>query len=205
MPIFCQKNVHSLKNIVLSCHFFKSSLKTHFRHFHIWSKKRRFYWNYAVVWTNPYLVKATSILLELSYSMDQKTWYNPLFPDLWRKTHSSHAYFLSKKCPFSKIHNAFMPIFCEQNIHSLKKSLSCNFVKFFMKSPHCLAIFGPKKVNSVKLHYIFEQKSQKNALFFLPIFTKQNPLSRASFLWINVNSRKKCSHAYNLSIKRPFS
>ena len=52
MPIFCQKNVHSLKNTVLSCHFFfmKNSLRS-----------------------CPYLVKITSILSKLPYIMGQKS------------------------------------------------------------------------------------------------------------------------------------
>ena len=136
--------------------------KMRFSHAHILSKKRQFSQKHSIVMSFfqifiknplllcPYLVKETSILLKLSCSMDQKTWYNPLFPDFWRKTHSSHAYFLSKKCPFSKIHNAFMPIFCEQNIHSLKKTmLSCNFLKFFMKNPHCQAHIWSKKTSTL--------------------------------------------------------
>ena len=69
MPIFCQKNVHSLK--------------TQCSHAHILSKKRPFSQKHSIVMSFfqifiknplllcPYLVKETSILLKLCCSMDQ--------------------------------------------------------------------------------------------------------------------------------------
>ena len=54
VPIFCQKNVHSLKNVVFSCHFFSNI-------------------TWKTLPSRPYLVKKTSILLKLQYIMGQKT------------------------------------------------------------------------------------------------------------------------------------
>ena len=67
-PIFCQKKVHSLKNTLLLCPYFVKkrpfsqkhnapmsffsnfSWKTPCCHAHIWSKKRQFCQNYAILW-----------------------------------------------------------------------------------------------------------------------------------------------------------
>ena len=42
MLIFCQKNVHYLKNTMLSCHLFQFFMKNPCCHTHIWSKKHQF-------------------------------------------------------------------------------------------------------------------------------------------------------------------
>ena len=50
MPIFCQKNVHSLKNSMFSCHLFNFFMKNPCCHALIWSKKRKFCQNYIILW-----------------------------------------------------------------------------------------------------------------------------------------------------------
>ena len=54
MPIFCQKNVHYLKNTMLSCHLFQ-------------------FFHEKPLLSYPYLVKKTSILSKLHYIMGQKS------------------------------------------------------------------------------------------------------------------------------------
>ena len=50
MPIVCQKNVHYLKNTMLSCHLFLFFMKNPCFHAHIWSKKHKFCQNYTILW-----------------------------------------------------------------------------------------------------------------------------------------------------------
>ena len=81
MPILCQKNVHSLKNTVLSCQIFHEKPPA----------------------AMPIFGKKTAILSKLQYIIGQKV----------------------KGCPFLPIFDvkitAHMPMFCQKNVHSLKK------------------------------------------------------------------------------------
>ena len=83
MPIFCQKNVHSLENTMFSCHFFKFSRKSPCWHSHIWSKKRQFCQNYNTLWA-------------------KKVERMPLCFLFFTKNINCHAYISSKKCPFQQ-------------------------------------------------------------------------------------------------------
>ena len=71
MTIFCQKNVHSLKNKLLSCLYFvkksilSKTLRSHVIFFQIFHEKP--------LLLCPYLVKKTSILSKLHYIMGQKS------------------------------------------------------------------------------------------------------------------------------------
>ena len=51
MLIFCQKNVHSLKNTMLSCHFFFIYMIYPCCHARIWSANCQFCQNYIKLWT----------------------------------------------------------------------------------------------------------------------------------------------------------
>ena len=50
--IFCQKNVHSLKNTVLLCHFFKIFMKNPLLSRPYLVKKRQFSQKYIIIWPN---------------------------------------------------------------------------------------------------------------------------------------------------------
>ena len=73
------------------------------------------------------------------YYGPQKSIECHFFP-VYLKTHCYHAHISSKKkCPFAKNHNAFMPIFCQKNIHSLNTTvLSCHFFEIFTKKSRAL-------------------------------------------------------------------
>ena len=82
IPIFYPKIVHSLKNTVLSCHFFNFFMKNHLLSCPYLVKKRQFWQNYIIGWAKkvnrmpffflfftkksqlscPHFVKKTSIL-----------------------------------------------------------------------------------------------------------------------------------------------
>ena len=107
MSIICQKNVHSLKNLVLSCHFFQLFHENPLLSF-------------------PYLVKNGNSVKTTQYYGSKKSIGYFLFSDFLRKnhssnahicqkkmsillkTHSSHAHNLSKKLPYSQSHSAFL-------------------------------------------------------------------------------------------------
>ena len=50
--IFCQKNVHALKNTVLLCHFFKIFMKNPLLSRPYLVKKRQFSQKYIIIWPN---------------------------------------------------------------------------------------------------------------------------------------------------------
>ena len=120
MPIFCRKNVHSLKTrcTVLSCHSFQTfHQKTPCFHAQDRSKIRQFCQNYTLLWA-------------------KKVNRMPLFSEFSRKNQSSDAHILSKKRPFSKKQTALISIFRQKNAHSLKNIvLSYHFHKSFHKKP----------------------------------------------------------------------
>ena len=162
--MFCQKNVHSLKNTVLSCHFFSSfSWKTPRCQDHIWSKKRYFCENYTIIWA-------------------QKVNRMPFFPIFHWKVTSLMPILCKKNVHYLKTHCFHAHIFCQKNVHSLKKTLlSYNFFKFFMKNPQtCQTHIWFKNVNSVKTTLYYGPKKSKGCIFFRP-FTK-NHFSHAHIL-----------------------
>ena len=109
MPIFCQKNVHSLKNTVLPCHFFQIFMKNPFL-------------------SCPFLVKKMSILSKLHYILGPKSQQGISFFKVFtiklllscsyfvKSVHSlkntllSCPYFV-KKGPFSQKHSVLMSLF----------------------------------------------------------------------------------------------
>ena len=82
MPILVKKNVHCLKNTVLSCDFFLFFMKTP-----------------AVVHM---IGQKTSILSKLHSILVKKSHRMPFFFYFSRKNYCSYVNILSKKCPFSK-------------------------------------------------------------------------------------------------------
>ena len=167
MPIFCPKNVYSLKNTVLTCNFFfKFVMKN-------------------PLLSCPYLVKKTSILTKLYYIMGQKSQQDALFSDFSRKNYYSHVHILSKKPP--KKHIVLMSIFCEKNVHSLKNTvLSCHSFQIFHEKPNSvMPIFVKKNVNSVINTLQYGTKSQQDSLFsdfhekiiaLMPIFCQKTSI-----------------------------
>ena len=148
------KNVHSLKNTVLYCHFFSNFYEKPFCcQAHIWSKK-------------------TSILSNIHYIIGQKSKQEALFfLNFHEKIISLRPYdknvhslknkllscsYLVKKRPFSQKHGSLLSFF--SNFHE-KPMLSCPYLirKLLILS---------------KLHQIMDQKSLQVAFF--PIFTKNH-------------------------------
>ena len=139
MPIFCRKNVHSLRNTVLLCQLKKNHEKPP-----------------AVM---PIFDQKTSILSKQHYIMSQRSQQDALFlrfltkklsllcpyfvkkRPFSKKTHCSQVYILSKKRPFSQKHCAPMSFF--QNFHEKPPAVKtifgqktsilqgCSFTKFW--------------------------------------------------------------------------
>ena len=109
---------------------------------YIQSKKRLFCQNYTLL------------------SWVKKVYKMPFFSDFSRKC--SHADLLSKKRPFFKKHDAFVPIFCQKNVNSLKNTVFiCPFFRYNNEKPAAvMPIFCQKTSNLSKIHYIMGQKSQ---------------------------------------------
>ena len=158
--MFRQKNVHSLKNTVLSCHLFSSFLwKTPCCQAHIWSKKRQFCQNYTIFWV-------------------QKVNRLPFFSDFDGIIICSNAHILQTHRPFSKKHLLLRPYFVQKTCIVSKTQCShVIFFKFFMKNPLLSCPYLVKKTSILsKLHYIMGKKSQLDAHFF-QFFTKKLLLS----------------------------
>ena len=126
MPIFCRKNVHSLRNTVLLCQLKKNHEKPP-----------------AVM---PIFDQKTSILSKQHYIMSQRSQQDALFLRFLTKKLSLLCPYFVKKRPFSKKHTALKSIFCQKNVHSLKNTVFlCHFFKIFMKNPLAVkTIFGQK-------------------------------------------------------------
>ena len=112
----------------------------------------------------------------------------PFFFDFSRKNHCSHAHILPKKRPFSKKHDALMPIFSQKTSILSQKHGSLMSFFFFMKTPCCHAhiwsksqfcqnytILWPKKVNRMPF---FSDFSRKNHLSHAHIWSKKRPFSK---------------------------
>ena len=96
MLICCQKNVHSLKNTVLSCHFFQIFMKTH------------------IVMPIFGQTSVNSVKTTLDYG-PKKSIGCPFFQFL-TKNHYCHSHILSKKPPFPGKQAALMPIFSQKTL-----------------------------------------------------------------------------------------
>ena len=144
MPIFCQKNVSSLKNIALMSFFFKFLMKNLYQHAYNWSKN------------------ANSVKNILYYGPKDSIGC-PFFLDFSRKIDALMPIYCQKNRPFCEKQVALMPIYCQDKVHSLKTlSSRVIFCNFFMKKPHKLFSFARSvKRTSIlsKLHSIMGQKS----------------------------------------------
>ena len=101
---------------------------------------------------------------------------------IW-KSRCSDAQILSKKRPFSKNHNALMPIFCQKIVTSLKNTpISCHFFKIFHKKPNAVIsnLVNKRSILS-ELHYILRATKVIGCPVF-PIFYEKNPCIDANIL-----------------------
>ena len=123
MPMLFQKDVHSLKNTLLSCPYFVETFKskTHFCHAHIWSNNCQFCRNYIILW-----IKKVNRMLFFFF------W---LFTE---KTTLSCPYFVKKTSTFEKIHCSQVHIL-SKNIQSLKNTALMSVFQIFTKTPCCQA------------------------------------------------------------------
>ena len=89
-----------------------------------------------------------------------------------------------------------MPEFCRKNVQSLKNTMFSYhfFFKFCMKNPTLSCPYDQKNVNSINLHYIMDQKSQKTSNLSKTRCSHVNFCS--NFTW-----KTSCSSPY-LVIKR---
>ena len=147
--ILSKKNVHSLKNVVFSCHFFSNI-------------------TWKTLASRSYLIKKN-----LNY-VKTKVYYGPknsigslFFKFLTKKSLLSCLYFVKKR-QFSRKLTALMPIFCQKKRpFSQKHSAPMSFFSnFHEKSLPVMPIFGQKNVNSVKTTLYFGPKKSIGYLFF---------------------------------------
>ena len=126
MPIFCRKNVHSLRNTVLLCQLKKNHEKPP-----------------SVM---PIFDHKTSILSKQHYIMSQRSQQDAHFLRFLTKKLSLLCPYFVKKRPLSKKHTALKSIFCQKNVHSLKKHCApmSFFQNFHEKNPAVKTIFGQK-------------------------------------------------------------
>ena len=94
MPIFCRKNVHSLKNTLFSFHEKPPAVKPNGQKSH------------------------KSVKTTLYYGPKKSKGY-PFFPIFHEKMTARMTIFCQKKYSFSKKHTAIIPIFVQKNVNSL--------------------------------------------------------------------------------------
>ena len=155
MPMLFQKDVHSLKNTLLSCPYFvektsilSKTLCSHiifltFKwkilccHAHISSKTHRFCQNYIILWVE----KVNRMLF--------------FFRFFTEKTPLSCPYFVKKTSTLEKIHCSQVHIL-SKNVQSLKNTALMSFFQNFMKIPLLFVkpIFGQNTSILSKLHFI---------------------------------------------------
>ena len=151
MPIFCQKNVSSLKNIALMSFFFKFLMKNLYQHAHNWSKN------------------ANSVKNILYYGPKDSIGC-PFFLSIFHeKIDALMPIYCQKNRPFCEKHVALMPIFCQKKVHSLKTRFSHVIFQFFYeKTPYFAFIhkIGQKNVNSVKTTLYYGPKELIGCFYF---------------------------------------
>ena len=169
--MFCQKNVHSVKN-TLPCHFFLV-----------------FYEKSPAV--KPIFGKKNVGFVKIALYVGSKKLIGCSFCSAFsRKNHFSHAHILSKIVYSLKTHYSHTHI-SQKNVHSLKNTmLSCVFYfsNFSWKTPAIVHMIGQKMSILSKLHSILGQKSQYDALFsyfsqkklllLCPYFVKKRSFSK---------------------------
>ena len=143
MPMFCQKNVHSLKNTLFPCHFFQIFNEKSLPVMPIFGKN------------NVNSVKTTL------YYTPKKLIGHLFFSEFSQKILLSCPYFIEKR-PFFKKHTVFTPIFCKKCQFAQKHSVLTSFVQNFHEKPllYLMPIFDQQTSILSKLHYYMGQKSQ---------------------------------------------
>ena len=136
--MYPKKNPNSVKNTLVSCHFFPlfqiiTALMPIFYKRNVPSKKYRVLFLY---FSRKNHFSYAHILLEKRPPAKNKLLLCPFFPKFNEKLLLSCPYSVKRRS-FSKKHAALMPIFCQKNVHSLKKRYSrlIFFSFFFMKNP----------------------------------------------------------------------
>ena len=138
MPIFCRKNVHSLRNTVLLCQLKKNHEK------------------YTAVM--PIFDQKTSFHSKQHYIMSQRSQQDALFFRFLTNKSSLLCPYFMKKRPFSKKHAALKSIFCQKNVHSQKHYAPMSFFQnFHEKPPAVKTIFGQKTSILSKIYHNMAQ------------------------------------------------
>ena len=146
-----------------------------------------------------------SVNTTLFYGLKKSKRY-PFFLFFTEKSLLSCPWFVKKR-PFSKKHVALMPLFFQNNVHSLKNILLSYhffFSNFLWKIPFCRAHIWSKKCHFCKTSLYYRPK---NSIVF-PIFrfAWKNLCSYAHILLITfILSKTQCSHVIfsNLKWKPP--
>ena len=155
MPIFCQKNVHSHKNTLLSYHFFS-----------IFHEKPPI--------VMPQFGQKTAILTKLLYIMGEKSQQDPFFPDFYEKITVLMTIFCQKDVHSLK--NIFLSCpYCVEKKSILSKTPFSRvfFFNFTWKTPCCHAHIWSNNVNSVKTTLYYVSKKSIQCPFF-SIFSRKN-------------------------------
>ena len=184
MPIFCPKNVNSLKH---------NALISFLLVFHgkppavipIFDQK-----NVNSVKTTVYYGPKMSIAC-------------PFFPIFHEKNTRSHSHIFVEKRLFSENHTALMPIFCRKSVHLLKNTvLPCHLLQIFHEKTHASTpIFDQTSLNSVKTTLYYGLKKSIGYPFFW-FFTKNNWF-HDHILWKNVHSLKNTLYSFSKFVKKP--
>ena len=144
MPIFSQKNIHSLsKTQFFQVFFFKFFMKN-------------------PMLSCPYLVKQTSILSKVRFIMGQKSQQDAFFSDFSRKKEQQLVcqYFVENVGTFSKNTLFFYPYFVNKRLFS--QIFMYFFFNLFLKNPLFSCPYLVKETSILtKIHYIMGQKSQQ--------------------------------------------
>ena len=153
MPIFCRKNVHSLRNTVLLCQI-KKIMKNPLLSCPYLIKKRQFCQNNTILWA-------------------KEVRRMPLFFRFLTKNYRSYAHILWKNVHSLKKHTALKSIFCQKNVISLKNTvLLCHFFKIFMKNPLLSRPYLVKK-RQFSQKYIIIWPNKSIGCPFFRFFTKK--------------------------------
>ena len=139
-----------------------------------------------------------SVKTTLYYRPKKSIGYPFFFPIFHKKILLSCPYFV-KKHPFLKNTQLSCPYFVKKT--SILSKILCShafFSNFSFKTLCCHAHIWPENVNSSKQHYIMDQNSQQDALFFR-FFMKKSMLSCPYFdNKTSIVIKRHCSNAHIL-------